>query len=127
MTNIDPHLRKAAVLLRSLDADTAAMMLAQLSAEEAAAIRAAMRALGAVEADEQADVVAELRRERPANATTFAGVELALSSSFGSDTYDQPGALQPANGRSKRFEFLQSAPISALVPYLAREHAQTIA
>ncbi len=29
--------------------------------------------------------------------------------------------------RSKRFEFLESAPIHALAPHLAREHAQTIA
>ncbi len=49
MTNVDPNLRKAAVLLRSLDADTAAVMLGQLSAEEAATIRAAMRAVGQVE------------------------------------------------------------------------------
>ena len=65
MTNVDPNLRKAAVLLRSLDTDTAAVMLGQLSAEEAATIRAAMRAVGQVETDEQADVAAELRGARP--------------------------------------------------------------
>ena len=63
MTTIDSNLRKAAVLLRSLDADTAAMLLAQLSPEEAAAIRAAIRALGPIDPEEQADVVAEFRRD----------------------------------------------------------------
>ncbi|HVT29159.1 MAG TPA: hypothetical protein VHE81_14180, partial [Lacipirellulaceae bacterium] len=64
MATIDANLRKAAVFLRSLDTDTAAMMLGQLSADEAAAIRRAMRALGPVDAEEQADVVAELCRAR---------------------------------------------------------------
>src|SRR4051812_43592697 len=132
MTNVDPNLRKAAVLLRSLDADTAAVMLGQLSAKEAATIRAAMRAVGQVAADEQADVVAELREARPAKQKAFSGidVELTLSSSLTdeSDYYHTATAsLAGAVATSKRFEFLESSPIQALVPYLAREHAQTIA
>src|SRR3954466_13767579 len=132
MKNVDPNLRKAAVLLRSLDADTAAVMLGQLSAKEAATIRAAMRAVGQVAADEQADVVAELRETRPAKQKAFSGgdVELTLSSSLTdeSDCYHKATAsLAGAVTTSKRFEFLASSPIQALVPYLAREHAQTIA
>jgi flagellar motor switch protein FliG len=131
MTNVDPNMRKAAVLLRSLDADTATMMLRQLSAEEAAAIRAAMRAVGPVELGEQADVVAELRRVRPAKKASNSGdVELALSSAFASDAPGERGELSNAidnTSSSKRFEFLENAPIHALVPFLAREHAQTIA
>lgn len=132
MTNIDPNLRKAAVLLRSLDADTATMMLGQLTAEEASAIRAAMRVVGQVESDEQADVAAELRRERPVKAVSRRpDVELELSSSFVGGSYDyaeKQFASDVVSGLpSKRFEFLESAPIHALVPHLAREHAQTIA
>src|SRR4051794_9768235 len=133
MMNVDPNLRKAAVLLRSLDADTAAVMLGQLSAQEAATIRAAMRAVGQVAMDEQADVMAELRDARPAKHKTYGAgdVELALSPAFVDERYDEraatAGLAEGAITTSKRFEFLESAPIHALVPHLAREHAQTIA
>lgn len=133
MTNVDPNLRKAAVLLRSLDADTAAVMLGQLSAAEAATIRAAMRAVGQVETDEQADVVAELRGARPTKqyASDAGDVELALSSSFTGGAYGERAAFSSVGegiaANSKRFEFLENAPTHALVPHLAREHAQTIA
>jgi flagellar motor switch protein FliG len=131
MTNVDPNLRKAAVLLRSLDADTAAVMLGQLSAAEAATIRAAMRAVGQVDTGEQADVAAELRGARPTKqySSDAGDVELALSS-YASEPYERVASAGMAEGgvtSSKRFEFLESAPIHALVPHLAREHAQTIA
>lgn len=128
MTNVDPNLRKAAVLLRSLDADTAAIMLGQLSVEEAAAIRGAMRALGAVESDEQADVMAELRSSRRASGSSSSqDVELSLSSTFASEEYTELASVKDPAARSKRFEFLENAPTKVLVSYLAREHAQTIA
>jgi flagellar motor switch protein FliG len=127
MTMIDPNLRKAAVLLRSLDADTAAMMLGQLSPDETSAIRSAMRALGAVESDEQANVVAELRRSQPGRKTPTAGdVELSLSSAF-DDELGAPYSVQSTAVGGQRFEFLASAPTHTLVRYLAREHVQTIA
>ena len=136
MSNIDPHLRKAAVLLRSLDSDTATLMLSQLSAEEAAALRAAMRAVGPVASDEQAEVMAALRSDRVAKSlvkgvTTPVAVELELSSSFASNAYREgliiDSAAPAVAAAAKRFEFLENAPVSALVAHLAREHAQTIA
>ncbi len=128
MTNIDANLRKAAVLLRSLDADTAAMMLGQLSPEEATAIRGAMRALGPVESHERDDVMAELRSARPpAKGSSSGEVELSLSSSLERAVYDEPSKMPSAAERSNRFEFLEHAPTHSLVPYLAREHSQTIA
>ncbi len=132
MTEVDPNLRKAAVLLRSLDADTAAMMLGHLSAEEATAIRVAMRAVGQVETHEQAEVMAEFRSIRPQkNATNAGDVELSLSSSYDGEVYSErvsrASAMPAGAGSINRFEFLESAPIQALVPFLAREHAQTIA
>jgi flagellar motor switch protein FliG len=131
MANVDRNLRKAAVLLRSLDAETATVMLGQLSAEEAATIRAAMRAVGQVEANEQADVMAELRGARPEKQSTFGnnGVELALSSAFANERQHvaSHGTVENTVATNKQFEFLESAPIHALVPHLAREHAQTIA
>lgn len=126
MTNIGNNLRKAAVLLRSLDSDTAAMMLAHLSSEEAAAIRREMFKLGSLDEEEQADVMAELRRTRSATGRPRSSdVELSLSSLL-DETRDQRSSAHGAE-RSTRFEFLDSAPITALVSFLAREHAQTIA
>lgn len=136
MSNIDPNLRKAAVLLRSLDSETATLMLSQLSVEEAAALRAAMRAVGPVESDEQVEVIAELRSDRmmkgaAKRAAPSAAVELELSSSFASNAYREEsvtgGASSSFTAAAKRFEFLESAPVSALVAHLAREHTQTIA
>ncbi len=108
------HIRKAAVLIRSLDADTATTLLTQLSQEEAAAIRAAIRSLGPIEPEEQADVAAEFRRVGAMAAE--AGVELQLSASAASD-----------DGGARRFEFLEHTPIDAVTTCLAREHVQTIA
>jgi flagellar motor switch protein FliG len=123
MTSVDRNLRKAAVLLRSLDTATAAVMLGQLSAEEAATIRAAMRAVGQVETHEQADVMAELRGARPAKiASGSSDVELTLSSSYSDESSGEVVAAS-----AKRFEFLETAPTHALVLHLAREHVQTIA
>jgi flagellar motor switch protein FliG len=126
MTHPDTSLRKAAVLIRSLDSDTAATMLRQLSPEEMAKLRDAIRALGSIDPEEQADVAAEFRSARPIAAEPVnAGVELSITSaaaSTGAPASSPPGALP-----GKRFEFLESAPIDALVPYLAREHVQTIA
>jgi flagellar motor switch protein FliG len=95
-----------------------------------------MRAVGPVESDEQAEVMAELRGDRVAksaakNAAAPAAVELELSSSFANNVYREESVsanVAPvAAVVAKRFEFLESAPVSALVTHLAREHAQTIA
>lgn len=130
MAAIDANLRKAAILLRSLDSETAAVMLAQLSPGEAAPLRAAIRALGTVEYDEQAEVVAEFRRTRPpVHKSEERGVELKLSTTGSYSVPDTDVLLSGISGanQGKRFEFLASASTNALVPFLAREHAQTIA
>ena len=123
------NLRKAAVLIRSLDSDAAAIMLAQLSREEASTIRAAIRELGPVDAEEQADVAAEFRSTRPAvGANASAGVELSLSSPMiGSDEITMPSAVESTSPAAERFAFLATASTSSLVRFLVREHAQTIA
>ena len=136
MANIHPDLRKAAVLFRSLDSDTAAVMLAQLSPDEASSLRAAIRELGAIDPEEQADIAAEFRRSRPTAAEKKGGVELSLSSAGEAAQTAGPtfSALQPNSSATAsrppahgRFEFLAQASTSALVAFLSREHAQTIA
>jgi flagellar motor switch protein FliG len=125
---LNSNLRKAAVVIRSLDADTSARLLAQLSPAEAAALGDAVRALGAVDPDEQADVVAELRRTRPVvNESAMRGVELLLSSQPERSIVRPTNERAPLEAPGKRFEFLENAPINTFVSYLAREHAQTIA
>jgi flagellar motor switch protein FliG len=116
------------VLIRSLDSDTASMMLGQLSPEEAAALRAAMRELGPVDPEEQADIAAEFRRTRPVAGQTASGVELSLSATVHESVHDErrkSTEAAPATGR--HFEFIANASTSALVTFLCREHPQTIA
>jgi flagellar motor switch protein FliG len=129
MSTTNINMRKAAVLLRSLDGETAALMLAQLSREEAASIRAAIHELGSIDPDEQADVVAEFQRTRPLAAEpTSRGVELSLSSAPVDDSTNQRWQpTETATSKPARFEFLAGASTSALVRFLAREHAQTVA
>jgi len=125
MMKINANLRKAAVMLRSVDADTAATLLAQLSTEEAASLRQAIRALGPLDPDEQADVVAAFRREQPlASEPAGRGVELAISTT---DDIAEKSLLAGTAANRQRFEFLESAPANRLAAHLAREHAQTIA
>ncbi|HEY3392066.1 MAG TPA: FliG C-terminal domain-containing protein [Lacipirellulaceae bacterium] len=127
MSTLSPNLRKAAVLIRSLDADSAASLLAQLSVEEADALRAAAQALGPIDPEERADVAAEFRRAAPIAAKPAAdSVELHLSRQPETDPIAPP-PLRPAAAAAKRFEFLEDAPMNALLPYLSREHVQTIA
>jgi flagellar motor switch protein FliG len=125
--NTSANIRKAAVLLRSLDAETAALMLGQLSVEEASSIRAALRELGPLDDEEQADVVAEFRSVRPAmNQHAHGAVELALSSRT-IDESDEPIKSSTTSQRAPRFDFLATASTSVVVSMLIREHAQTVA
>jgi len=127
MDNTPANLRKAAVLLRSLDDETAATILARLSTAEAAVLREAVRSLGQVDAEEQADVAAEFRRVQPlATEAAVDGVQLDFTS-IDKEPALAPPVSAPQSANAKRFEFLERAPIGALAPYLAREHAQTIA
>jgi flagellar motor switch protein FliG len=126
MQSTPSNLRKAAVLFRNLDAETSAMLLAQLSPQEATMLRQAIRALGEIDPDETSDVVAEFRRMRPVATEMGAhGVELQLTSPHESATPTWSKTASPQCAR--RFEFLDHAPVETLVPYLSREHVQTIA
>jgi flagellar motor switch protein FliG len=128
MTNTNSNLRKAAVLIRSLDADSAAGLLAQLSPAEAASVRDAIRALGPIDPDEQSDILAEFRRIRPlATDVGRRGVELSLSQPVDDAGLPADARRHASGGNQKRFDFLENAPTAVLVSHLSREHAQTIA
>ena len=124
MTHTSPNIRKAAILIRSLDTDAAASVLSRLSPAEAKAVRLAIQSLGEIDADERADVSAEFCRSGSvAMEDPRRGVELNLSSSVASSN----SSLVSSRPSPRPFEFLEQARIESLVPYLAREHAQTVA
>jgi flagellar motor switch protein FliG len=124
MTALTANLRKAAILIRSVDADTAAVLLAQLSPTEAKAVRAAIQSLGPVDPEERADVAAEFRRAGPlATEDPRQGVDFEISSAAA----EQSANPSTAPIASRPFDFLEHARVESLVPYLAREHGQTIA
>lgn len=125
--NTTANIRKAAIFMRSLDANTAAIMLGQLSEAEAGAVRAALRDLGPLDQEEQADVAAEFRRVRPMVGDNAAdAVELRLSSTALGDVSDINESKTPT-APTQRFDFLDRASTPAVVAMLVREHAQTIA
>ena len=136
-TTLTPSLRKAAVLMRSLDADSAAVLLAQLSNEEARAVRQAMRELGSIDPEEQEELRHSLRPAAlPAKEDDGEGVELALTS--------EPESLldaYPAMDYSAVMESMVAAPVASDQPFgwlelsdlpslasmLEREHLSTVA
>jgi flagellar motor switch protein FliG len=125
--NSNANIRKAAVFLRSLDSETSALMLGQLSTEEAASIRAAIRELGSLDPEEQADVAAEFKRSRPMTGSNYTnGVELELSTPAMIDD-STPNEVDSSVKLGRRFEFLTHASTSDLIKVLIREHTQTIA
>lgn len=142
-------IRKAAVLIRSLDGDSAARLLAQLGPGEARALREAMRSLGTVDDEELSSVTAELQRqpERPTSASEqgAAAVVLELSEDATADrkppTSFSPRAESPFNSQLAElrqlaasaqtpalpFRSLIATDSQALVKFLAPEHPQTVA
>ena len=125
MSTLTNNLRKAAILIRSLDADAAAKLLGQLSTSEAKSLRLAMQSLGPIDADERAEVLAAFQQGTalPQPEAT-GGVELELSHAV---ALPAPPTLPEARPANKPFEFLEHARIESLIPYLAREQSQTIA
>lgn len=154
----DPtSLRKAALLVRSLDADSAAVLLSQLSPTEAKAVRLAMRDIHEIDPEEQAKLRDELSnrgRTPTATPTPDAGVELELSLPSGhlgaSELEDPlPAMLSPHTERSdvyapaprlqattkpattstggSPFAWLEGGDLPRVAEVLEREHISTVA
>ncbi|MCA9241542.1 MAG: hypothetical protein KDA37_15135 [Planctomycetales bacterium] len=107
----DASLRKAAVLMRSLDADAVAALLARLSPAEAKAVRLAVRELDEVSEEDRALVAADLRR-----AASPAGPDAVLAPVHRSP----PAASSPLAG-------LNHAPPEAIASFLKIEQPTTVA
>ena len=131
-------IRKAAILMRNLEPEAAALLLAELSPGEARAVRAAIRELGDVDQHEHQGVVEELR-SRANSPQTIAGenngVELQLNSvaanqaepeptvyhtryAVESSSHDNPFAAVPE---------LDDVDAATLAKYLVRENAGVVA
>ncbi len=133
-------LRKAAILISSLDDRTADALLDQMGAEQAARVRNAIMQLDDIPPHEQEQVIAEFLNRGPATTARLdnGGVELEVSESVARQLEQPPvtyasatgmslaqGTTRPANRQP--FEFLKDVDSSVLARLLGREHPQTIA
>lgn len=130
-------LRKAAILVNSLDAQTADRILEQMPEEQAAQVRRMMVELGDIDSSEQQQVIDEFfdhgsTRPAPDDAESLDGVELdpELARRLNQVSRPAPRAVEhdakPYSGEPP-FRFLCEAHAARITPFLAGEHPQTIA
>jgi flagellar motor switch protein FliG len=130
-TTADNPIRKAAVFVRALAPEAAATLLARLSADEAARLRAAIADLGAVDAHERSSVADEAFRhsaKRPAFAD--GGVELLLGSSVTGEASRRPTPRTPVEETDKPgewFSALNEEDAGAVASYLRDEQPRAVA
>jgi flagellar motor switch protein FliG len=125
--SLSPTLRKAAILISSLDVRTADALLEQMGAAQAQRVRDAVMELGEVPAEEQEQILAEFdSRLSPRQSSRVAsdGVELALSTPVRIPPPSKP--VEPLRS-TKPFAFLNDAASDLIARHLQREHPQTIA
>jgi len=116
-------IRKAAVLVASLDRESADAMLARMPPEHAQRVRAEILEMGPIDPEEQSEVIEEFFRIGPlVPEKNPAGIDLTTSAAreVSRRAADTLGAGMP-------FECLSQAPAAALAALLEREHPQTVA
>src|SRR5262245_22941848 len=154
MSSSAESLRKVAVVLASLDAETADTLIDRMPEERARQMRQALLQLDQLDATEQESVVAEfLRQGQAARQADLAGVEveagLAQRLELGGPPYEanppavapaaveiakpevegQPAAIAPDDAVSggELFSFLHSLDADELASHLEEERPQTLA
>jgi len=138
-------IRKAAILVTSLDQATADLVLDQMDAEQARQVREAIMDLGPIDPQEQREIVVEFRRCRapapvaPSPRESLPGVEVdgELARKFVPPSLDRAkkaatgGRADPGDGEpppsGPPFRFLREAEADRLARVLATERPQTIA
>jgi flagellar motor switch protein FliG len=123
---LTPTLRKAAILISSLDVRTGDALLEQMGEAQAQRVRDAVMELGEVPAEEQEQILAEFDSRlspRESGVADDDGVELALSTSMAFAPSSKP---EPPRS-TKPFAFLSDAASDLVARHLQREHPQTIA
>jgi flagellar motor switch protein FliG len=129
MNKLSPSIRKAAILVSTLDDRAADALLEQMGDEMAARVRSALVALEEIPAEEQQAVLTEFfAGNRPAAASVRSGdarVELDISLV---PRIDEPAPAEPTSRPDQRpFAFLEDVPPHETARVLARESAQTAA
>jgi len=126
------NLRKAAVLVASLDEENAEAILRQMSPGQAHALREAVANLGEIDPSEQNEVIHEFFRIGPLLPDKQpAGIE--LDGQLPKYLADSPAPAEASRSEKPRaahgspFRFLNEASAQSLGPFLEREHPQTIA
>ncbi len=109
---ITPSMRKVAILIASLDAPTAAVLLASMDDREAELVQRLADSLGEIDAAERESVLNEF-----------------LSAGGRTSTNDNAiaGTIGPRADATDRFTFLREMPPHRLKSLLSAEHPQTIA
>jgi flagellar motor switch protein FliG len=124
-------LKKAAILVASLDDETADEMLEQMGPEGAARVRREIMSLGAVDPEVERQVIAEFhRRDLPPRDPYPTGIELDSSLAEKLAQPDNPDPIAVSNNPAAEpapFRFLHEAEADTLVQCLAHERPQTIA
>ena len=134
-----PGIRKAAVLVSSLDRKTAEVLLARMDPQQAERVRQAASQIEAIDDRERDEVLAEFRRlgpllpeKQPAGIELEGGLARRLARSApGPAAHSAPDAApeepQEAHPSDPPFRFLREAEVDKLVKILAAERSQVTA
>ena len=121
------RIRRAAILVASLDDALAEQLLASLPPAEAAKVLDEVDRLDAIDPEEHADVLAEFRRGARGSAAADQAVEFTYTAAQTAAGSHEPRIDSPAAEPSPASTPLMDADADLLVELLAEEHPQTIA
>ncbi len=135
MSQLSPSLRKAAVLIASLDERAAEALLQQMSPDDAAKVRSAIVELDSVSANERNLVLAEFMQAKHVSpaASDDDGVDLMLdpdveaAAATIAPTPSPAVRYEPIEDHPSSFDFLADVETSAIAAVLSRELPQTVA
>ncbi|HKD37825.1 MAG TPA: FliG C-terminal domain-containing protein [Pirellulales bacterium] len=126
--------RRVAILVASLDSATADLLLAQMGDDEADRVRRAILHLGDVDPAEQEQVIEQFRStEAPVRMPDLPGIELnddlarKLSLPAAGSDVTAAAAFDELTDDPQPFRFLHETEFEPIMPFLRREHPQTIA
>jgi flagellar motor switch protein FliG len=128
----DDRIRRAAILVASLDEALAEQLLAEMPHGEAARILSEAERLDAIDIEEQLDVLAEFRRLRRSAGPNDSAVEFTLSEgeqARGADVAENRAAsvLELDGGATSHGVDLNDGDAAAMAELLAAEHPQIVA
>jgi flagellar motor switch protein FliG len=125
---MQPTLRKAAILVASLDTTSADALLEEMEPEEAARVRRAVLELGDVDPAEQQQIMNDFLRRPPHGAPADASA-VELDPSLAARLRAPRAEAEAPHGAAPAasFAFLQPLETAELARVLVREHPQTIA